>query len=82
MRAATEWGISNEKAAIDVYVQFMKSRGHDVVVCSSGFLISSTHPFLGASPDEAVHDPTSARQPYGFLEIKYPYRWILLYSSE
>ena len=38
--AATEWGISNEKAVIDVYVQFMKFHGHDVVVCLSGFLIS------------------------------------------
>ena len=72
--AATEWGNSNEKAAIDVSVQFMKSRGHDVVVCSSGFLISSSHPFLGASPDGAVYDPTSVCQPlYGFLEIKCPY---------
>ena len=51
----------------------MKSHGHDVVVCSSGFLISPSHPFLGASPDGAVYDPTSTSQPYCFLEIKCPY---------
>ena len=71
--AATEWGVANEKAAVNAYVQFMKSRGHDVVVCSSGFLISQSHPFLGASPDGAVYDPTSTSHPYGFLEIKCPY---------
>ena len=70
---STEWGISNEKAAISAYVQFMKSRGHDIVVCGSGFLISSSHPFLGASPDGAVYDPTSAPHPYGYLEVKCPY---------
>ena len=70
---ATEWGIANKSLAVDAYVQFMKSCGHDVVVCSSGFLISSSHPFLGASPGGAVYDPTSISQPYGFLEIKCPY---------
>ena len=72
--AATEWGIANERAAVDAYVQFMKSHWHDVVVCSSGFLISQSHPFLGASPDGAVYDPTSTSQPYGFLDIKCPYK--------
>ena len=28
---------------------------------------------LGASPDGAVYDPSNMQQPFGFLEIKYPY---------
>lgn len=71
--AATDWGILNEQNATDAYVSFMKSSGHDVVVSSSGFYISLSHCFLGASPDGVVFDPTSIDQPYGFLEIKCPY---------
>ena len=38
-----------------------------------GFFISSSHPFLGATPDGAVFDPSSPEEPYGFLEVKCPY---------
>lgn len=31
-----------------------------------------THPFLGASPDAVVHDPTD-RFPFGLAEVKCPY---------
>ena len=54
--AATDRGILNQKNAIDAYVGFMKSHGHDVIVSSSGFHISSSHPFLEASPDGVVFD--------------------------
>jgi hypothetical protein len=45
-----------------------------VVVAPCGFFISKSHPFLGASPDGAVYDPSSLNQPFGFLEIKCPYK--------
>ena len=32
-----------------------------------------SHPFLGASPDGGVYDPTITREPYGYLEVKFPY---------
>lgn len=35
--------------------------------------ISKTHPFLGASPDSTVYDPSTPDEPFGFLEIKCPY---------
>ena len=45
-----------------------------MVVAPCGFFISKSHPFLGASPDGAVYDPSSLNQPFGFLEIKCPYK--------
>ena len=70
--AATEWGIANELAAVNAYVQFMKSHGHDVVVCSSVFFIWPSHLFLGASPDGAAYDPTSTFQCYDFFRNQVP----------
>ena len=67
--AATSWGIQNEARAIEQYV-----RGHDhLAVTPSGFLVSKQYPFLGASPDGAVYDPTSMQEPFGFLEVKCPF---------
>ena len=43
------------------------------MVSPCGFHISSTHPFLGASPDGAVYDPQQNDEPFGFLEVKCPY---------
>ena len=63
-----------EPIAISKYVEYQKSNGHpDLTVCASGFIVSTSHPFLGASPDGAVYDPSNSLQPFGFLEIKCPY---------
>lgn len=70
---ATDWGKKSEPVALKLYVQHQHSNGHDgLYACSSGFVISEDHPFLGASPDAAVHDPTEADQ-FGVVEIKCPY---------
>jgi len=72
--AATDWGITHEAVAIEQYIEHMHSQGHiELSVVSCGFHISQSHPYLGASPDGAVYDPTSTEQPFGFLEIKCPY---------
>jgi len=43
-------------------------------VTKSGFLINpSWPPFLVASSDGAVYNPSDRNNPYGFLEIKCPY---------
>lgn len=71
---ATKWGIQNEAAAIKQYQSHQQSHGHTgLTVCPVGFLISTSHSFLGATPDGAVYDPSSPEEPYGFLEVKCPY---------
>ncbi len=39
----------------------------------SGFLVCESHPFLGATPDGTVYDPSNTQQPFRFLEVKCPY---------
>ena len=46
---ATSWGITHEPLAITKYTEYQHEQGHDgLIVAPSGFLISKTHPFLGA----------------------------------
>ena len=69
--AATKYGIDNEAVALQAY---QKTHAHpNLMVTSSGFIVSISDPFLGASPDGAVYDPESQEQPFGFLEIKCPF---------
>ena len=54
------------------YIDFQHAHGHfNLMVTQSVFLISKMYPFLDASPDGAVYDP-SFYQPFGFLEVKCP----------
>ena len=70
---ATEWGLRNEPIALEKYKEVQKESGHNgLYYCPSGFVISEKYPFLGASPDAVVHDP-SASNPFGLAEIKCPY---------
>ena len=41
-------------------------------MCPVGFLVCQDHPFLGASPEGTIYDPTHP-DPYGFLEVKCSY---------
>ena len=51
-----------------------RENGHpELIVCKSGFIINPLYPFLGASPNGAVYDPSLSDEPYGFLEIQCPY---------
>ena len=71
---ATQHGIDHEQTAVREYIAHQQSHGHlQLTVAPSGFLISSEHPFLGASPDGAVYDPANTLSPFGFLEVKCPY---------
>ena len=71
---ATRYGINNESIAIQEYVSFQNTHGHpDLTVSASGFIIDTNHPFLGASPDGTVYDPSDIQEPFGFVEIKCPY---------
>ena len=72
--AATEWGLMHESVAIEEYTKYQNCYGHTgLTVTSCGFHVSKSHPFLGASPDGAVYDPSNTQQPFGFLEVKCPF---------
>lgn len=73
--AAMAWGKSNESIALDKYKQEKVTSGHEhIVVTSSGLWVSPQHPFLGASPDAAIYDPSES-QAFGFAEVKCPYKF-------
>ena len=44
-----------------------------MVVCSCGFFSNTDFPFLGATSDGSVYDPSEPEQPFGYLEVKCPY---------
>ena len=72
--AATDWGIQNESLAIQAYLSYQHQQGRDsITVGPSGILVSETYPFLAATPDGTVYDPTNLDQPFGFIEVKCPY---------
>ncbi len=72
--AATTWGITNESIAIEEYIKYKHEQGNDcITVDPSGFIVSEIHPFLGASPDGTVYDPTCTNNPFGSIEVKCPY---------
>ena len=49
--AATKYGIDNEAVA------YQKTHAHpNLMVTSSGFIVSTSNPFSGASPDGAICD--------------------------
>ena len=71
---ATQYGIDNERLALEKYVSHQNTHGHpDLTVSTSGFITDTSHPFLGASPDGAIYDPIDLQKPFGFKEIKCPY---------
>ena len=71
--AAAEWGKRNEVVALEQYKKSQHYSGHHGLYYSpSGFVVCESHPFLGASPDAVVHDPTDP-SPFGLAEVKCPY---------
>ena len=62
--APTSYGLSNEKRAIEKYVQLSGNHVHDC-----GFIVNSSFPSLGASPDGKV----CSKGVTGLIEVKCPY---------
>lgn len=54
------------------YRRALHSLGHDIETSSCGLLVHPASPWLGASPDRLVFDPTEAA-PHGVVEVKCPY---------
>ena len=72
---ALEWGKANEGVAVKKYLEVQESSGHSgMVFAKAGFVISFQHPFLGASPDGYIHDPSTVKQ-YGLVEVKCPFKF-------
>ena len=66
-------GKANEHKALQLYQEKQIENGHDgLFSCRSRFAISKDYPFLGASPDAMVMDPSDPEQ-FGLAEIKCPY---------
>ena len=70
---AITWGKKHEETARKMYIVEQRRKQHpSLTVKPSGLNIFSPAPFLAASTDGKVHDPT-ARPADGVLEIKCPY---------
>ena len=67
-------GKTNESTARSLYAQTMQKETRKFTVYEAGLVVNPSHPFLGASPDGKVFDP-SERNPFGLIEIKVPFRW-------
>ena len=64
-----------EQVAISRYKIDQHSNGHpDLTVCSVGVFVSTSHSFLGSSHDGSVYHRNKVDQPYGFIEVKFPYK--------
>ena len=55
---ALQWGTSHEPVARMEYITMMHRVGHQVVVKESGLNLLANKPFLGASSDGRVYDPS------------------------
>ena len=64
------YGISNEAKAANKYAEYMTGIGHDVQVLECGLVVSSTMPWLAASPDRKVIDKIFG---FGLVEIQCPH---------
>ena len=62
----------HETIAIKAYVDYHNKEGIAVQVNSCGLSVDPTMPWLAASPDAFVVDPTQKHQMMGCLEVKCP----------
>ena len=70
---ATHYGKSTEDIARHQYVAYQHQNGHaGLQAIRTGLVVSTDNPWLAASPDDKVHDP-SASQSLGIAEYKNPY---------
>ena len=66
---AIRFGIETEDVATQLYMQYQNSHGSPGTKVFHSSLVHPHFPWLGASPDRLVYDP-SARPPAGGLEVK------------
>ena len=64
-------GLEKEDEIAQVFISEMKKQGCEVTVENCGFFISTSHDFIGASPDRIIHAHTGTQSSPGVLEMKY-----------
>ena len=70
---ATRYGKQHEKSAIASYVSYHRTRGVMINVQPCGLYVDPSLPWLAASPDGIVLDPTQCADKHkGCLEVKCP----------
>ncbi len=69
---ATQYGQVMERRTSVQYVQLQQQQHPELTIQPSGLVIAPDHPWLGASPDSLVYDPT-VTNPHGLAEYKNPY---------
>ena len=70
---ATQYGRQREKNTREKYVSYQHSHGHpNLSTHTTGLVVLHLAPWLGASPDDRVHDPDAAMS-NGLAEYKKPY---------
>ena len=68
-------GKRNETLARTIYSQKMQKKVSRLfTVYESGLVVPPSHPYLAATPDGKVFDPTETSN-FGLIEIKCPYTW-------
>lgn len=70
---AMRYGNQNESKARNDYTEYIQSNSPCATVQKPGIHIPCQYPWLGASPDGLVYDP-SCGDPNGLLEVKCPLR--------
>lgn len=67
-------GRQQELTTRSLYSRKMQKKCKKFIVYDAGLVINPSFPYLGASPDGKVYDPTE-KDPFGLMEIKNPYTW-------
>ena len=68
------YGRQQELIVRSLYNRKMQKTCKQFTVFDAGLVVNPSFPYLGASPDGKVYDPTE-KDPFGLLEIKNPYTW-------
>ena len=74
---ATRWGLDREDSSVPIYLSWLHEDRHSVnatVNNKCGLVISTSYPWLAATPDGWVNDPT-ATPCQGLVEFKNPYAY-------
>lgn len=71
MSIMCRYGIANEAKALQRYEEALRNTGRDVQLQCTGLFVNPEYPWLGASPDAIVYDP-SEDSPWGCVEVKCP----------
>ena len=79
---ATQYGRDMEPVAREQYITYQQQNGYSgLTTIKTGLVVSLQTPWLAASPDDQVYDPTTF-PPQGLAEYKNPYAARLMTISE